>query len=60
MTTLVLVYADDDRLVETNIHIRQAQGTLPSAFSAAIFHLVDMFEDDGMISNGAAGTADLV
>ena len=53
---LFLVYLDDDRPVETSVHIRPVQGTLPSAFSVAIFHLVDMLEDDGMADSGAAGS----
>ncbi|CAF0857757.1 unnamed protein product [Adineta steineri] len=47
-------HVDDDRLNETSIQLRQAQGTFPSAFSAAIFHLVDMLEDEDIIENGAA------
>lgn len=44
---------EDDRPFETNIQLRQAQGTFPSAFSPAIFHLVDMLEDEDIIENGA-------
>lgn len=49
------IHADDERIVETNIQIRPAQGTLPSAFSSAIFHLVDMLEDEETIDSGAIG-----
>lgn len=53
---LSLVYLDDDRLIETNLHLRQVQGTIPSSFSAGVFHLIDMLEDVGMIENGATGS----
>jgi len=41
--------------LETSVHLRQAQGTFPSAFGAAIFHLVDMLEDEEVIESGAIG-----
>jgi hypothetical protein len=50
-----IAHIDDDRVTETSVHIRQAQGTFPSAFSAAIFHLVEMLEDEEIIENGAIG-----
>ena len=50
------VYLDDDRLIETNLHVRQVQGTLPSALSSAVFHLVDLLEDVGVIESGAIGS----
>jgi len=41
--------------LETSVQIRQAHGTFPSAFGPAIFHLVDMLEDEEVIENGAIG-----
>jgi hypothetical protein len=50
-----LGHTDDDRFVETSIQIRQAQGTFPSAFGAAIYLLVEMLEDEEILENGATG-----
>ncbi|UJR20708.1 hypothetical protein I4U23_023829 [Adineta vaga] len=47
-------HIDDDRINETNVQLRQAQGTFPSIFSGAIFHLVEMLEDENLIANGAS------
>ncbi|CAF1372114.1 unnamed protein product [Adineta ricciae] len=47
-------HADDDRVNETSVQLRQAQGTLPSVFGRAIFHLVDMLEDENVIEHGAS------
>jgi hypothetical protein len=52
---IILAYTDDDRAFETSVQIRQAQGTFPPAFSAAIFQLVEMLEDEDIIDNGAIG-----
>jgi hypothetical protein len=52
---LIVGHTDDDRFVETSIQIRQAQGTFPSAFGAAIYLLVEMLEDEEIIENGATG-----
>lgn len=49
------LHAEDERIPESNIQIRQAQGTIPSAFSSAIFHLVDMLEDEEILDTGATG-----
>ncbi|CAF3405487.1 unnamed protein product [Rotaria sp. Silwood1] len=46
-------YIDDDRIVDSSIQLCQAQGTFPSVFGAAIFHLVEMLEDEEIIENGA-------
>ncbi|CAF4414152.1 unnamed protein product [Rotaria socialis] len=46
-------HTDDDRIMDTSIQLCEAQGTLPSVFGAAIFHLVDMLEDEEVINNGA-------
>ncbi|CAF3808214.1 unnamed protein product [Rotaria magnacalcarata] len=46
-------HTDDDRVMDTSIQLCEAQGTLPSVFGAAIFHLVDMLEDEEIINNGA-------
>ncbi|CAF0992403.1 unnamed protein product [Rotaria sordida] len=46
-------HSDDDRFVETSIQIRQAQGTFPSAFGAAVYLLVEMLEDEETLENGA-------
>ncbi|CAF3737280.1 unnamed protein product, partial [Adineta steineri] len=46
-------HTDDDRFVETSIQIRQAQGTFPSAFGAAVYLLVEMLEDEETLDNGA-------
>ncbi|CAF5228238.1 unnamed protein product, partial [Rotaria magnacalcarata] len=47
-------HTDDDRFVETSIQIRQAQGTFPSAFGAAVYLLVEMLEDEETLESGAA------
>jgi hypothetical protein len=52
---IVVAYGEDDRTLETSVQLQQAQGTLPSAFGTAIFHLVDMLEDEDIIENGAIG-----
>ena len=52
---LSLGHADDDRINETSVQLRQAQGTFPSVFGRAIFHLVDMLEDENIIEHGASG-----
>ena len=46
-------HTEDDRAFEASVQLRQAQGTFPSAFSAAIFQLVEMLEDEDIIDNGA-------
>ncbi|UJR28934.1 hypothetical protein I4U23_010152 [Adineta vaga] len=46
-------HTDDDRFVETSVQIRQAQGTFPSAFGAAVYLLVEMLEDEETLDNGA-------
>ena len=51
-------HVDDDRVVETSVQLRQAQGSFPSAFGAAIFQLVEMLEDEEIIENGAVGKSD--
>ena len=48
-------HTDDDRFVETSVQIRQAQGTFPSAFGAAVYLLVEMLEDEETLDNGATG-----
>ncbi len=48
-------HTDDDRFVETSIQIRQAQGTFPSAFGAAVYLLVEMLEDEDTLEKGATG-----
>ena len=50
-----LGHTDDDRFVETSIQIRQAQGTFPSAFGAAVYLLVEMLEDEETLDKGATG-----
>ncbi|CAF3522158.1 unnamed protein product [Rotaria socialis] len=50
-------HTDDDRFVETSIQIRQAQGTFPSAFGAAVYLLVEMLEDEETLENGATVSA---
>jgi hypothetical protein len=50
-----LGHTDDDRFVETSIQIRQAQGTFPSAFGAAVYLLVEMLEDEDILDKGATG-----
>ncbi|CAF0895311.1 unnamed protein product [Rotaria sp. Silwood1] len=50
-------HTDDDRFVETSIQIRQAQGTFPSAFGAAVYLLVEMLEDEELLENGATVSA---
>jgi hypothetical protein len=52
-----LGHTDDDRFVETSIQIRQAQGTFPPAFDAAVYLLVDMLEDEDTL---VKGTTDLL
>ena len=52
---IILAHAEDERMLETSVQLRQAQGAFPSAFGAAIFHLVDMLEDEETIENGAIG-----
>ena len=53
---MVLIgHIDDDRAVETSVQLRQAHGTFPSAFGAAIFLLVEMLEDEEIVENGAIG-----
>lgn len=52
---MCLGHAEDDRFVETSIQIRQAQGTFPSAFSTAVYLLVDLLEDEDTIDKGATG-----
>lgn len=51
-----LGHPDDDRANETSVQLRQAQGTFPSVFGRAIFHLVDMLEDENVTAHGASGT----
>jgi hypothetical protein len=51
----LLGHTDDDRFVETSVQIRQAQGTFPSAFGAAVYLLVEMLEDEETLDNGATG-----
>ena len=41
------------------IHARQAQGTLPSAFAVAVFYLVEMLEDEEILEHGATGLIDV-
>ena len=54
-TIVCLGHAEDDRFVETSIQIRQAQGTFPSAFSTAVYLLVELLEDEDTIDKGATG-----
>ena len=44
---------EDERAFETSVQLRQAHGTFPSAFSTAIFQLVEMLEDESTIDTGA-------
>ncbi|CAF3964235.1 unnamed protein product, partial [Rotaria sp. Silwood2] len=46
-------HVDDDRTVDASIQLCQAQGTFPSVLGAAIFHLVEMLEDEEITDNGA-------
>lgn len=55
LISIFVAHNDDDRFVETSIQIRQAQGTFPSAFGAAVHHLVEMLEDEEILENGATG-----
>ena len=57
MSPMILVHMDDERAVE--IHARQAQGTLPSAFAVAVFYLVEMLEDEEILEHGATGLSDV-
>jgi len=55
---IFLVHIEDDRAFETSVQLCRAQGTFPSAFGPAIFHLVDMLEDEEIIENGATGVSE--
>lgn len=55
---MILAHVDDDRIIDTSIQLSQAQGTFPSVFGAAIFHLVEMLEDEEIIENGGIGMFD--